>query len=127
MDSIHSKAARTTGTETKTVTEKSHSLLMDNETAKFLIEAFRAQDIQTQKKLDKMIEQNQAIYTQTLKTNGRVTALEKRVDIIEKETDELEANKNVNLGRDKVIWYVGLAVVAVIWYIAQNSFTLKIK
>lgn len=100
---------------------------MDNETAQFLIEAFRAQDIQTQKKLDKMISQNQDIIIQTTKTNGRVTRLEEMSNKFEKEIDLLNNGVNQTAGRDKTIWYVVLALVAMAWYVIQNSLTLKIK
>lgn len=100
---------------------------MDNETAKFLIEAFRAQDVQIQKKLDKMIDQNQAILIQTTKTNGRVNAIEEWKEGAEKKLEELSTTKSETKGRDGVIWYVGAAIIAVVWYIAQNAFTIKIK
>jgi len=100
---------------------------MDNETAKFLIEAFRAQDIQTQKKLDRMIEQNMSIIAQTTKTNGRVTALERRVDNIEKDTNELEANKNVTKGRDGVIWYIIVSAAIIVGFIIQAFLNTQIK
>jgi hypothetical protein len=100
---------------------------MDSETATFLIEALRAQDAQTQKKLDKIFEQNQSIYAQTLKTNGRVNALERRVDIIEKDTEELEATKNVTKGRDGVIWYIIVSAAIIIGFAIQAFFNTKIK
>lgn len=100
---------------------------MDNETAQFLIEAFRAQDIQTQKKLDRMILQNQDIIAQTTKTNGRVTRLEQRADKCEKEVDLLSTNSSETKGRDRVIYYFigGLAIVS--WYLIQNALIIKIK
>ena len=60
---------------------------MENAAAQILVEAYREQDSQTQRKLDKMIEQNQAIIIQTTKTNGRVLALENRAAKFKKKSN----------------------------------------
>lgn len=100
---------------------------MDSETATFLIEALRAQDAQTQKKLDKIFEQNQSIYAQTLKTNGRVNAIEIWKEGTDKKIDDLEATKNVTKGRDGVIWYIIVSAAIIVGFIIQAYLNTQIK
>jgi len=67
----------------------------------YLIERLEAIDGKFDEKLDKIL-------IQTTKTNGRVTSLESRFEKTEAHVEILKENKDVNRGRDRVIYiFVG--------------------
>jgi hypothetical protein len=84
------------------------------ETTDLLIQLLK----ETNEKLDKVL-------VQTTKTNGRVNAIEEWKESVDESVNELRDKSNVNKGRDGVVWYIILAAAAIIWYVAQNSLTLK--
>lgn len=73
----------------------------------YLIDRVEAMDGKYDEKLDKIL-------FQTTKTNGRVTALESRVEKAEGHVDQLRENKDINKGRDKVIYIITGAVGAML-------------
>ena len=65
------------------------------------------------------------IRIQTTKTNGRVNGLEGDVKVLHDDVEMLKTSKSENKGRDKTIWYVFLAGVAVLWFFVQQFINLK--
>ena len=65
----------------------------------YVIERLEAIDKRFDEKLDKIL-------VQTTKTNGRVTSLEGRFEKTENHVEILKENKNVNRGRDRVIYII---------------------
>lgn len=77
-------------------------------------------------KLDEILTQNREIVLQTTKTNGRVDNLSKWKDSVDPVITELNNKSNVTKGRDGVIWVVILAIVGVLWWVAQKIVTIQI-
>lgn len=107
---------------------------MDKESLQFIVTAVSELDKKTQKKLDDILLKQEQMLIQTTKTNGRVNTLEDRQD----ETDETQKNqwkiitqlvsfKDQMKARDKVLWAVIGGIFVVLWYVAQNALTIKIK
>ena len=78
------------------------------------------------KKLDEKLEK---ILVQTTKTNGRVNSLEEKlkgtnedINVVYEELGKLKDDKNIKTGRDKTIWYVAIAVAAIIGYYINAYF-----
>lgn len=72
------------------------------------------------------------ILVQTTKTNGRVVGLEDRMSVQEKNTekydkkiDSLTETKNVNKGRDTVIWVIIMALAGICGFVISHYISLK--
>ena len=73
----------------------------------YIIERLESIDSKFDEKLDKIL-------VQTTKTNGRVTSLETRFTKTENHVEILKENKDVNRGRDRVLYVLlgGLGTTA---------------
>jgi len=73
----------------------------------YIIERLESIDSKFDEKLDKIL-------VQTTKTNGRVTSLETRFTKTENHVEILKENKDVNRGRDRVVYVLlgGLGTTA---------------
>ena len=83
---------------------KNHSMEQD---LSYIIERLESIDSKFDEKLDKIL-------VQTTKTNGRVTSLETRFTKTENHVEILKENKDVNRGRDRVVYVLlgGLGTTA---------------
>ena len=65
----------------------------------YILQRIEAIDTKFDEKLDKIL-------VQTTKTNGRVNALEDKMTSVFKEVEDLKEHKNLNKGRDKVLYVI---------------------
>jgi predicted nucleic acid-binding Zn-ribbon protein len=65
----------------------------------YILQRLEAIDTKFDEKLDKIL-------VQTTKTNGRVNALEDKMTSVFKEVEDLKEHKNLNKGRDKVLYVI---------------------
>ena len=65
----------------------------------YILQRLEAIDTKFDEKLDKIL-------VQTTKTNGRVNALEDKMISVFKEVEDLKEHKNLNKGRDKVLYVI---------------------
>ena len=65
----------------------------------YILQRLEALDTKFDEKLDKIL-------VQTTKTNGRVNALEDKMTSVFKEVEDLKEHKNLNKGRDKVLYVI---------------------
>ena len=65
----------------------------------YILQRLEAIDTKFDEKLDKIL-------VQTTKTNGRVNALEDKMTSVFKEVEDLKEHKNLNKGRDKVLYLI---------------------
>jgi hypothetical protein len=60
------------------------------------------------------------ILVQTIRTNGRVTDLEKDAEKLRKDLEDVMALQNVNKGRDKTIRYVVIALATILGFFISH-------
>ena len=65
----------------------------------YILQRLEAIDTKFDEKLDKIL-------VQTTKTNGRINALEDKMTSVFKEVEDLKEHKNLNKGRDKVLYVI---------------------
>lgn len=81
--------------------------------AQYIINRIDQLDAKYDEKMDKILYQ-------TTKTNGRVNNLENKVESLDKDVTTLKEYTNVNKGRDKTLWFVLVAVGALITIVIEH-------
>jgi hypothetical protein len=107
---------------------------MDANDLQFIVTAIDQLDKKTQKKLDEILVEQKKTLVQTTTTNGRVNTLEDSCKKIESDQltqwtilNQLTSFKDQMKGRDKAVWVFIGAICVVLWYVAQQALTIKIK